>query len=100
MSQETFRTKVRAYLRAVNVAQTALARELGLHPSVLSHKLNAKDGSRLTQPEVKKIVQFLAQADAINTRSEAIELLEAMDLKGIQLHTSRMASCSSEQTGN
>ena len=81
MSLDTFRTKIRAYLRTVNVAQTALARELGLHPSVLSHKLNGKGIYTLSQPEVKKIVKFLAQFDAISTRSEAIELLEAMDLK-------------------
>ena len=81
MNPEIFRTIVGAYLRAVNVAQTALAHELGLHPMVLSHKLNDKDGARLTRLEVKKIVQFLAQTEVINTRSEAIKLLTALDLK-------------------
>ncbi len=81
MNPETFRTKVRAYLRSVDVAQATLARELGLHPGALSHKLNGKGRFKLSQPEVKKIIKFLAQSDAISTWREAVELLEAMGLK-------------------
>ena len=81
MNPETFRAKVRAYLRSVDVAQATLAHELGLHPGALSHKLNSKGRFKLSQPEIKKIIKFLAQYQAISTRREAVELLEAMGLK-------------------
>ena len=78
---EIFRAKLRAYLRNIDMAQATLAHELGLHPGALSHKLNGKGRFKLSQPEVKKIVKFLSQTEAISTRCEAVALLEAMDLK-------------------
>jgi predicted ATPase len=81
MLQEEFRARINAYRRPTGVAQTALARELSLHPNVLSHKLNGISGSRLTHQEVKQIIKSLAAWEAIATRREAEELLALMDLK-------------------
>src|SRR6476660_1287306 len=81
MLQEEFRARINAYRRPTGVPQTALASELGLHPNVLSHKLNGISGSRLTHQEVRQIIKALAAWEAISSRAEAEELLALMDLK-------------------
>src|SRR4051794_5470405 len=61
MSQlATFRDLVRAYRRDVGRSQQQLAQALGLHPNVLSHKLNGHGRAVLTVPEVVGIVTALA----------------------------------------
>ncbi|MBX3085307.1 MAG: tetratricopeptide repeat protein [Anaerolineae bacterium] len=76
-----FRTKIQEYRRAAGIPQKQLARELGLNPTVLSHKLNNSDDMRLTHQEVKRIVLLLAQWQAIGSRAEAEQLLQLMQLK-------------------
>jgi len=75
-----FRVAVRARRRAAGRTQQQLARAVGLHPDVLSHKLNARDGAVLTAPEVAGIAVTLAGWGALATRAEVVALLELMDV--------------------
>ena len=81
MSLDEFRARVQAYRRAIGITQQQIARELGLNPTVLSHKLHATDGMRLTHQEVKAIVRLLAARQAIIRCSQVVDLLDLMDLK-------------------
>ncbi len=81
MSLEQFRDKVQEYRRPVGQSQKALANRLGLHPTVLSHKLNKTGNIILTHAEIKTIIKTLAEWGAINQQTEAIELLELSGLK-------------------
>jgi predicted ATPase/Tfp pilus assembly protein PilF len=72
-----FRAAVREHRRAVGRTQQQLARAIGLHPHVLSHKLNGH-GAVLTTPEVIGIVTTLASWGALVTRAQAEALLESM----------------------
>jgi hypothetical protein len=74
----SFRAAVRVHRRAVGRTQQQLARAIGLHPSVLSHKLNGTDGALLTTPEVIGIVSALARWGALVARADAEVLLELM----------------------
>jgi predicted ATPase/transcriptional regulator with XRE-family HTH domain len=80
MSLEEFRNRVRELRRPTGESQEALARALGMHPTVLSSKLNGT-GVSLSNPETKKIIQTLAEWDGITTRAEAVELLALLNLK-------------------
>lgn len=73
-----FRDEVRTHRRMVGRSQAQLARALGLHPNVLSHKLNGHDGALLTTPEVIGIVTALADWGAFASRSDARHLLDLM----------------------
>jgi predicted ATPase len=75
-----FRDAVRRHRRAAGRTQQQLARTIGLHPDVLSHKLNAGDHAVLTAADVTGIVTALARWAALQTRSEAEALLELMDV--------------------
>src|SRR5690349_11933214 len=55
-----FRELLRAHRRGAGRSQGQLATAIGLHPNVLSHKLNAHGRSVLTTPEVVGIVTTLA----------------------------------------
>ena len=55
-----FRTLLKEYLHRGGYSQKQLAFELGLHPTMLSNKLNAHNFGHLTYPEVKQIVKTLA----------------------------------------
>src|SRR6478609_8290078 len=81
MSLEEFRDKVWEYRRQAGFSQTALADALGLHPKVLSQKLNGSSGYSLNQPEIMQIVKTLAGWEAISSRAEALDLLAALGLK-------------------
>ncbi len=81
MDLQAFRSKVSEYRRATGIPQKALAHALNLHPVALSYKLNGANNLRLTHPEIKEIIRTLAQWRAINTKAEAIELLECMSLR-------------------
>jgi non-specific serine/threonine protein kinase len=81
MNREAFRKKVWNYRSQAGIPQNELAKALGLHPKVLSQKLNGSSGNYLTHPQIKQIVRSLADWEAITTRAEACELLELMDLK-------------------
>lgn len=80
MDLPTFRDAVRRYRRPTGQSQKDLAREIGLHPNVLSHKLAGSKGFRLTHQDVKGIVRMLAASQAIARQTEAVELLRLADL--------------------
>lgn len=71
-----FSDSVQKHLRTSGYSQTELADALGLHPKVLSRKLNGSGNSRLTRLEIQHIITKLAQWHAITTREEALDLLE------------------------
>ncbi len=73
-----FREAVREHRRAVGRTQQQLARSIGLHPDVLSHKLNGRDNAVLTIPEIIGIVTTLAGWGALTTRAEVRALLDLM----------------------
>lgn len=81
MNLEIFRDKVRDYRRPTGMSQKALAKAVGLHPTVLSNKLNGTDNSSLTHPEIKRIVLTLAEWGAFTQQAQVTELLELMQLK-------------------
>lgn len=72
-----FRDGVRTYRRSVGRSQQQLAAAVGVHPNVLSHKLNGHGRALLTAPEAIRIVTTLAGWGALETRSAAEELLAA-----------------------
>jgi hypothetical protein len=80
MSLDEFREKLQSYRRAAGQSQKQIAREIGLNPHVLSHKLNATDGMCLNHPEVKKIIKVLVQWQAVISREEVFYLLRLMKM--------------------
>lgn len=85
-SLELFGEKIKKYCRLCGKSQKMLAGELGLHPTVLSHKLSNQAGTTyssnnriLTYAEIKTIIRTLATWQAITTDAEAQELLELSD---------------------
>jgi hypothetical protein len=75
-----FREAVREHRRMVGRDQQQLARSIGLHPHVLSHKLNGHGSAVLTVPEVIGIATTLAGWGALVTRADVHALLELMDV--------------------
>jgi predicted ATPase len=75
-----FREAVREHRRAVGRTQQQLARSIGLHPDVLSHKLHASDNAVLTMLDVIGIATTLAGWGALVTRADAQALLDLMDV--------------------
>ena len=72
-----FREAVRARRRMAGRTQQQLARRVGLHPHVLSHKLHAR-GAVLTSADVTAIVTVLAGWGAVSSQAEARSLLALM----------------------
>lgn len=64
------------YLHKSGHYQKELAREIGLHPKVLSRKLNGSENASLSHVELQSIIKFLAGWHAITTQEEAYRLLE------------------------
>ena len=60
MDPTAFRVALEGYRRPSGHSQQELARALGLHPNVLSHKLHGSDGATLRHDEVRDIVRVLA----------------------------------------
>lgn len=77
---ESFRSRVRNYCRLAGKTQQALAYSLDYPHTFLSHKLNGSGNACLTVADVKGIVKILADWQAINHKSEAIELLQLRNL--------------------
>ena len=75
-----FREAVRVHRRAVGRTQQQLARSIGLHPDVLSHKLNGSDNAMLTTPDVIGIATTLAGWGALVTRTDVYALLDLMEV--------------------
>lgn len=80
-----FGEQVQAYLRGSGYSQQNLADALGLHPGVLSRKLNGSTQGHLTKLEVGRIIKTLAQWNIITTQIEAFHLLQLMNLKQTSL---------------
>jgi len=74
-----FREAVRQHRRAVGRTQQQLARSIGLHPDVLSHKLHGRDAV-LTTPDVIGIATTLAGWGALVTRADVQALLDLMEV--------------------
>jgi predicted ATPase/DNA-binding XRE family transcriptional regulator len=75
-----FRETVREHRRAVGRTQQQLARSIGLHPHVLSHKLNGRDNAVLTTADVIGIASTLAGWGALVTRADLYALLDLMSV--------------------
>jgi predicted ATPase len=78
---DLFRDKFTSARRQTGHLQKEVADFLGIDPQVLSRKLHGAKQSSLTHIEIKKIIQIMAQWDAITTQAEAIELLTLMGLR-------------------
>ncbi|MBL8134546.1 MAG: tetratricopeptide repeat protein [Anaerolineae bacterium] len=76
MNTEAFRKRLKEHLRSAGYAQKQLARDLGLHPNVLSHKLNESDGMQISYADVKGIIRALAGKGVLYERAQALELLD------------------------
>ncbi|MGH3154119.1 MAG: ATP-binding protein [Streptosporangiaceae bacterium] len=75
-----FRAAVRVHLRAAGHTQQQLARSIGLHPDVLSHKLNGRDNAVLTGQDVVAIAAALTGWGALVSRTDLQALLDLMDV--------------------
>ena len=75
-----FRQALRERLRIVGRTQQQLARAIGLHPHVLSHKLHERDAAALTTPEIVSIVTTMAAWGGIGSKADALVLLALMAL--------------------
>src|SRR3979409_1590419 len=80
MDPTAFRVALDSYRRPSGHSQQELARALGLHPNVLSHKLHGSDGATLRHDEIRDIVRVLASWGALQTRVQALELLALIGL--------------------
>lgn len=85
MRLQSFANKIQQYCRLGGYSQKALALALGLHPTVLSHKLNGTANRNLTYPEIKAIVKMLAEWEAITSQAQALELLALADCPAFSL---------------
>ena len=77
---DAFRRALRERLRVVGRTQQQLARAIGLHPHVLSHKLHERDAAALTTPEVVSIVVTMAGWGGVGSKADAVALLALMAL--------------------
>ena len=75
-----FRAAVRQHRRAVGRTQQQLARSIGVHPDVLSHKINGTDNAVLTTSDVIGIATTLASWGAVGTRADLQGLLDLMEV--------------------
>jgi predicted ATPase len=81
METGEFGESVQRYVRASGYSQKQLADALGLHPKVLSRKLNNSGNAHLTHLEVQRIITALARWQAISTQDEAIHLLKLAQMR-------------------
>ena len=87
-----FREAVRLRRRTVGRTQQQLARAIGLHPDVLSHKLHKRSGAMLTTSDVAAIVTTLAAWGAIGSQAEARALLAMMAVLPNAVHAGAWAA--------
>ena len=76
-----FKAYLRNCLHEAGRQQYQLAEEMHIDFKVLSRKLNSTSNARLFDDEVTRIILILAEWRAINTREEALQLLELAQLK-------------------
>lgn len=75
-----FSDSLQVFLRTSGYTQKELAEKLGLHPKVLSRKLNGNGNAHLTHLEVRNILIELTRWHAITTQDEAFHLLELAEV--------------------
>ncbi len=75
LSGSAFSNSLQELLRSSGYTQKELAEKIGLHPKVLSRKLNGNGNAHLTHLEVRSILLELARWHAIRTQDEAFQLL-------------------------
>src|SRR5579883_355840 len=80
---ESLSNIIQKYLRASGHVQHELAREVGLHPKVLSRKVNRNGDARLNHQEIKGIIKALAAWHAITSREQALQLLAAAGVEAV-----------------
>jgi predicted ATPase len=80
MNIDALRDSVQGYLRTGGYKQEELAHRIGLHPKVLSRKLNKNANAQLTLREVREIVIALADWHVLTTRDELLALLAAAEI--------------------
>lgn len=85
MDLETFRAKIKVYRRSVGLSQEKLAGAIGLHPTVLSNKLNGTNKAYFTQREVRNLIKTLVEWEAINRRREVADLLSLAECPDFSL---------------
>jgi len=76
MDVKPFCAALQKYLHESGYLQKELARAIGVHPKVLSRKLNGNASASLSHVELQSIIKALANWHAITTREEAHRLLE------------------------
>jgi len=77
----TFGDSVQEYVRISGYTQKELADAIGLHPKVLSRKLNGSGHAYLTHLEIKCIITRLVHWHAITTQDEVLHLLELAQME-------------------
>jgi predicted ATPase/Tfp pilus assembly protein PilF len=81
MNLELLREKIKTYRQLCGYSQKELAAELGLHPVVLSHKLNGTGRYLLNHAEIKQIILILVKWDALSDRAQVVDLLELANMR-------------------
>jgi len=81
MDIRPFADTLKKYLHTSGLTQKQLARAIGLHPKVLSRKLNGSANAYLNRAEIQSIITKLADWHVITTQEEALCLL---DLAGVE----------------
>lgn len=76
-----FSDSVQELVRTSGYSQKELAEAVGLHPKVLSRKLNDNGKTHLTNLEVQQIIKVLANWHVITTQDEALHLLELAQME-------------------
>ena len=76
MDVRPFCNTLQEYLHKSGHFQKELAHAVGLHPKVLSRKLNGNANASLSHGELQSIIKTLAEWHAITTQEEVFRLLE------------------------
>lgn len=81
ISDKTFSDHLQQHLKTVGYLQKDLAEQIGLHPKVLSRKLNGTNNAYLTEEEVWSIITALVRWKAITTQDEVFHILNLAQLE-------------------
>jgi predicted ATPase len=81
LNANSFGDSVQEFVRTSGYSQKELAEAIGLHPKVLSRKLNGSGKAHLTHLEVQRIITTLARWHAITSQDEAFHLLELAQIE-------------------
>jgi len=81
ISDKTFSDHLQQHLKTAGYLQKDLADQIGLHPKVLSRKLNGNNNAYLTEEEVWSIITALVRWKAITTQDEVFHILNLTQLE-------------------